>query len=148
MEIKRNKTYIAKNTDISRKWYIVDAKDMILGRLAVKVANVLRGKNKPNFSPHLDTGDGVIVINAKDIRVTGRKMKQKVYQRFTGYPGGLREVTLEKMLDKKPEVVITHAVENMLPDNKLQKIFLKRLKVFKDDVYPHKSQNPVKLEVL
>ncbi len=147
MEIKRNKTYIAKKSDVSRKWYIVDAKDKILGRLAVKVANVLRGKNKPEFSPHLDIGDGVIVINAKDIRVTGRKLKQKVYQRFTGYPSGLREVTLEKMLDKKPEIVITHAVENMLPDNKLQKIFMKRLKVFKDDVYPHASQNPIKLEV-
>lgn len=146
MQIKRNKTYIAKISDISRKWYIADAKDKILGRLAVKIANVLRGKNKPEFSPHLDIGDGVIVINAKEIKVTGRKLKQKVYQRFSGYPSGQKQVTLEKMLANKPQLVITQAVKNMLPDNKLKKLFLKRLRVYKDDKFINLSQNPIKLE--
>src|SRR4030042_1246987 len=96
------KTYVAKKEDIKRKWYLVDAKDKILGRLATKVAVILRGKHKPIFTPHLDTGDGVVVINAARIKVTGRKMKQKLYRRYSGYPGGLREVPLEMMLKKNP----------------------------------------------
>ena len=142
-----NKTYVPKKEDIKRHWYIVDAKDKILGRLAAKVAVVLRGKHKPVFTPHLDTGDGVIVINAAKIKVTGRKLKQKVYRRYSGYQGGLREVPLETMLKTKPTTVIRLAVRRMLPGGPLGRDILKKLKVYADDKHPHKSQNPVLLEV-
>ncbi len=137
-----NKTYVAKNKDIKRQWYLVDAKDRILGRLATKVAVLLRGKHKPIFTPHLDTGDGVIVINAAKIKVTGRKLKQKVYRRYSGYPGGLREVTLETMLARKPETVIRLAVKRMLPGGPLGRDIIKKLKVYADDKHPHVAQNP------
>lgn len=142
-----NKTYVTKKADIKRRWYIVDAKDKILGRLAAKVASVLRGKHKPIFSPSLDTGDGVIVINASRIKVTGRKLKQKVYRRFSGYPGGLREVPMEKMLAKKPATVIHLAVQRMLPGGPLGRDIIKKLRVYADDKYAQKSQNPLSLEV-
>jgi large subunit ribosomal protein L13 len=142
-----NKTYVAKKEDIKRKWYLVDAKDKVLGRLASKVAVVLRGKHKPIFTPHLDTGDGVIVINAAKIRVTGRKLKQKVYRRYSGYPGGLREVTLENMLAKKPTEVIHLAVRRMLPGGPLGRDLIKKLKIYADDKHNQKSQNPIVLEV-
>ena len=142
-----NKTYVTKKADIKRQWYIVDAKDKILGRLAAKVASVLRGKHKPIFSPSLDTGDGVIVINASRIKVTGRKLKQKVYRRFSGYPGGLREVPLEKMLAKKPTTVIHLAVKRMLPGGPLGRDIIKKLRVYADDKYAQKGQNPLSLEV-
>jgi large subunit ribosomal protein L13 len=137
------KTYIAKKEDIKRQWYLVDARDRILGRLATKVAVLLRGKHKPIFTPHLDTGDGVIVINAAKVKVTGRKMKQKVYRRYSGYPGGLREVTLETMLAKKPQMVVRLAVERMLPKGRLGSKIVKKLKVYADDKHPHTAQNPV-----
>jgi len=142
-----NKTYVAKKEDIKMQWYLVDAKDKILGRLAAKVATLLRGKHKPIFTPHMDTGDGVIVINAAKIKVTGRKLKQKVYRRYSGYQGGLREVTLETMLSRKPEMVIRLAVRRMLPGGPLGRDTLKKLKVYTDDKHPHKSQNAVVLEV-
>lgn len=142
-----NKTFIAKKYQIKRTWYLVDAKDKILGRLASKVAVLLRGKHKTMFTPHLDTGDGVIVINASRVRVTGRKPKQKVYRRFSGYPGGLREVPLEVMLKEKPQTVITLAVTRMLPGGPQGRDIIKRLKVYADDKHPHKAQNPVLLEV-
>lgn len=142
-----NKTYVAKKKDISRKWYIVDAKDKILGRLAVKVAVILRGKHKPTFTPHLDTGDGVIVVNAAKIRVTGRKLQEKVYRRYSGYPGGLREVSLDNMLKRKPETVIRLAVQRMLPTGPLGTVIMKKLKIYADDKHNHSSQNPIKLEV-
>jgi len=142
-----NKTYIAKKEDIKRQWYIVDAKDKVLGRLAVKIAVILRGKHKAIFTPHLDTGDGVIVINAAKIRITGRKPKQKIYRRYSGYPGGLREVTLETMLAKKPATVIQLAVRRMLPGGPLGRDLIKKLKVYADDKHTHKSQNPISLEV-
>lgn len=142
-----NKTYIAKKEDIKRKWYLVDAKDKVLGRLATKIAVILRGKHKPIFSPHLDTGDGVIVINAAKIRVTGRKLKQKVYRRYSGYPGGLREVTLENMLAKKPTEVIHLAVKRMLPGGPLGRDLIKKLKIYADDKHNQKSQNPTVLGV-
>ncbi|MFA5145303.1 MAG: 50S ribosomal protein L13 [Candidatus Omnitrophota bacterium] len=142
-----NKTYIAKKEDIKRQWYVVDAKDKILGRLASKIAAILRGKHKPIFSPHLDTGDGVIVINSSKIKVTGNKPKQKVYRRYSGYPGGLREVTLEVLLAKKPEKVMQLAVKRMLPGGPLGRKMLKKLKVYADDKHIHKAQNPVVLEV-
>ncbi len=142
-----NKTYSAKKEDIKRQWFLVDAKDKVLGRLAVKVATILRGKHKAIFTPHLDTGDGVIVINAAKIKVTGRKLDQKVYRRYSGYQGGLREVSLGTMLNKKPEVVIRLAVRRMLPGGPLGRDTLKKLKVYSDDKHPHKSQNAVILEV-
>ena len=142
-----NKTFVAKKDQIKRNWYLVDAKDKILGRLASRVAVLLRGKHKVIFTPHLDTGDGVIVINASKVRVTGRKLEQKVYRRFSGYPGGLREVPLGVMLKKKPETVITLAVTRMLPSGPLGRDIIKKLKVYADDKHPHKAQNPVVLEV-
>lgn len=141
------KTYSAKKEDIKRHWYIVDAKDKVLGRLAAKVASILRGKHKAIFTPHLDTGDGVIVINAAKVKVTGRKLTQKVYRRYSGYQGGLREVPLEIMLKRKPTVVVRLAVQRMLPITPLGRDILKKLKVYADDKHPHKSQNPVVLEV-
>ncbi|MBM3255036.1 MAG: 50S ribosomal protein L13 [Candidatus Omnitrophica bacterium] len=142
-----NKTYVAKKEDIKRQWYIVDAKDKILGRLAAKVASILRGKHKPIFTPFLDTGDGVIVINASGVRVTGRKLKQKVYRRYSGYPGGLKEIPLEAMLNKRPTTVIHLAVQRMLPQGPLGRDMIKKLKVYADDKHPHKGQSPVSLEV-
>jgi large subunit ribosomal protein L13 len=141
-----NKTYVAKKEDIKRQWYIIDAKDMILGRLAAKIAVILRGKHKAIFTPHIDTGDGVIVINASKIRVTGRKLKQKVYRRFSGYPGGLREIHLDELLAKKPETVIQLAVRRMLPGGPLGTDMFKKLKVYANDLHPHKAQNPVVLK--
>ena len=141
------KTYIAKKDDIKRQWYLVDAKDKILGRFANKVAAVLRGKHKPIFTPHLDTGDAVIVINAAKLRLTGRKAKQKVYRRYSGYPGGLREVPFEKMFKNKPETVVELAVRRMLPKGPLGSDMLKKLKIYADDKHNHKAQNPQILEV-
>ena len=141
------KTYLPKEKDLKKAWYIVDASDKILGRLATKVATVLRGKHKPTFTPNIDTGDGVIVINASKIKVTGRKMSQKVYRRFSGYPGGLREVTLETMLAKRPETVIRLAVQRMLPGGPLGRDLIKKLKVYADDKHGQKAQNPIVLEV-
>jgi large subunit ribosomal protein L13 len=140
------RTYVAKKKDIKRKWYLVDAKDKILGRLAANVAVILRGKHKAIFTPHLDTGDGVIVINASKIKVTGRKLQQKIYRRYSGYPGGLREVPLETMLSKKPEEVIKLAVKRMLPGGPLGRDMIKKLKIYSDDRQPHKAQNPEALE--
>lgn len=141
------KTYVTKKADVKRQWYIIDAKDKILGRLAAKAASVLRGKHKPIYSPSLDAGDGVIVINASKVRVTGRKLKQKVYRRYSGYPGGLREVTLEKMLANKPATVIQLAVKRMLPSGPLGRDIVKKLRVYADDKYAQKGQNPLPLEV-
>ena len=142
-----NKTYVAKKEDITRKWYLVDAKDKILGRLASKVAVLLRGKHKAIFTPHLDTGDGVIVINAAKIKVSGRKLKQKVYRRFSGYPGGLKEVSLEVMLKAKPTTVIKLAVRRMLPGGHLGEEMFKKLKVYADEKHLHQGQAPIPLEV-
>ncbi|MDD5116097.1 MAG: 50S ribosomal protein L13 [Candidatus Omnitrophica bacterium] len=141
------KTYTAKPKDINRKWYIIDAKDKILGRLAVKAATILRGKHKPIFTPHLDTGDGVIVINAAKIKVTGRKMKQKVYSRYSGYPGGQREVTLETLLAKRPVTVIRLAVKRMLPIGPLGRDLIKKLRVYADDKHKMTGVKPTVLEV-
>jgi large subunit ribosomal protein L13 len=141
------RTYLPKKEEIKRQWYLVDAKDKILGRLASKVAVILRGKHKVIFTPHLDTGDGVIVINADKIKVTGRKLKDKVYRRYSGYPGGLREVSLEAMLKNKPATVIKLAVQRMLPGGPLGRDIIKKLKIYVDEKHPHKSQNPITLEV-
>jgi len=142
-----NKTYLPKKEDINHKWYLVDAKDKILGRLASKVAILLRGKHKAIFTPHMDTGDAVIVINAAKIKVTGRKLKQKVYRRYSGYPGGLREVSLENMLKNRPTTVIKLAVRRMLPAGHLGEEMFKKLKVYADDKHLHQGQAPLLLEV-
>lgn len=142
-----NRTYVAKKEDIKQNWYIVDATDKILGRLASRVAIILRGKHKPIYTPHFDTGDGVIVINAAKIRVTGKKMQDKLYRRHSGYPGGFREVPLETMLKNRPTTVIKLAVKRMLPSGPLGRDIFKKLKVYADDQHPHKSQNPIPLEV-
>lgn len=141
------KTFLAKKDEVKRTWYVIDASDKILGRLASRVALILRGKHKPIYTPHVDTGDGVIIINAAKIRVTGRKLKQKVYRRYSGYPGGLREVTLEKMLARKPATVMELAVKRMLPGGALGDEMFKKLKVYSDDKHPHSAQEPVVLEV-
>ena len=141
------KTYTAKSGDVKRQWYIADAKGKILGRLATRIATILRGKHKPIFTPHLDTGDGVIVINARHIKVTGRKLKQKVYRRYSGYPGGQREVTLEVLLARRPATVIHLAVERMLPSGPLGRDLIKKLKVFADDKHDLTGAKPIVLEV-
>lgn len=141
------KTYLAKKSDIKRLWYILDAKDKVLGRLAVEAAKILRGKHKPIFTPHIDCGDGVIVVNAGKVKVTGRKLTQKVYRRFSGYPGGLREVYLGEMLRKKPTQVIQLAVRRMLPGGPLGRDLLKKLKVYAQDRHPHISCKPIVWEV-
>lgn len=139
-------TYMAKEKDIKRKWYIIDAKDKILGRLATRIAIILRGKHKVEYTPHVDCGDEVIVINAGKIRVTGKKLKQKIYQRFTGYPGGRRTKVLETMLETKPQDVLRLAVKRMLPNSPLGRKMFKKLKVYPTESHPHKSQNPEEIK--
>ena len=131
------KTYIAKEKDIKKVWYLVDAKDKILGRLAAKVATILMGKGKVIYSPHMDTGDEVIVINASKVKVTGKKLASKTYQRYSAYPGGLNVETLERALAKRPDFVIRHAVHGMLPKNKLGAKLLKKLRVYAGEEHPH-----------
>ena len=136
------KTHFAKKGEIERKWYVVDAKDAILGRLATKIATYLRGKNKPVFTPNVDTGDFIIVINADKVRLTGRKLDDKVYYHHTGYIGGIKAQTAKSMLDKSPQKIIEKAVWGMLPKNTLGKQMLKKLKVYKGAAHPHKAQAP------
>lgn len=134
------KTYSVKAGDIKRDWRVIDASGEILGRMAADVARLLMGKHKPTFSRHLDTGDYVVVINAAKIRVTGNKLKDKIYYRHSGYPGGLKEVTLERMLKKNPARVIEHAVKGMLPKNRLGAQMFKKLKVYAGEAHPHQAQ--------
>lgn len=142
-----NKTYIPKKSELNKQWYLVDAKDKVLGRVATRVASVLRGKHKPIFTPHLDTGDGVIVVNAAKVMVTGRKLKQKVYRRYSGYPDGQKEVPLERMLSESPTTVIKLAVKRMLPQGRLGSDTIKKLRVYADDKHPHKDVKPVIMEI-
>jgi len=139
------KTEVAKAENVKRDWYLVDAQDVVLGRLATQVANVLRGKNKAIFTPSVDTGDFVIVVNAEKIALTGRKLDDKVYYSHTGFPGGLKEITAGKLLDKKPEDLIRKAVKGMLPKNKLARHMLKKLKVYAGASHPHDAQQPKNL---
>ena len=140
------KSFVATPSDIERKWYVVDAEGKTLGRLATEVATVLRGKHKPTFTPHMDCGDYVIVINAEKVDVTGKKRKEKIYKRHTGYPGGLREVTFEKLQEKKPEEIIRHAVKGMMPNGKLGRQMYKKLKVYAGPEHNHQAQKPEVLE--
>ena len=144
---KKMKSYVAKPADIERKWYVVDAEGKTLGRLATEVATVLRGKHKPTFTPHMDCGDYVIVVNADKVDVTGKKRKEKVYKRHTGYPGGLREITFDKLIAKKPEEIVRHAVKGMMPKGKLGRQMYKKLKVYAGPEHNHQAQKPETLEV-
>lgn len=136
------KSYVAKPQDVERKWYVLDAEGKTLGRLASEAASILRGKKKPIYTPHVDTGDYVIVINAEKIEVTGKKRKEKIYKRHTGYPGGLREITFEKLQAQKPEEIIRHAVKGMMPKGPLGRQMYKKLKVYAGPEHNHAAQKP------
>jgi large subunit ribosomal protein L13 len=139
------KTYTAKPQDIEREWFVVDAQGKTLGRLASEVAHILRGKHKPIYTPHMDTGDYVVVINAGQVRVTGRKLDQKIYYRHSGYPGGLRQISLRDQLAKDPTKVVKAAVRGMLPKNRLGRRMIKKLRVYAGETHPHQAQRPGEL---
>jgi len=141
------KTASANKDTVQKEWFIVDAKDEILGRLASKIAFILRGKHKPSFTPHVDCGDNVIVINAEKIKLTGKKMTEKQYIRHTGYPGGQRTQTPEDLLSKKPEAVVEKAVKGMLPKSRLGSAIFNNLHVFAGEMHPHDAQQPKKLDL-
>jgi len=141
------KTFVPKCSDISREWYLVDAENMVLGRVATRVANVLRGKNKPIYSPSVDTGDFVIVVNAGKIALTGNKMSDKIYYSHSGYPGGIKSISAGKLMEKRAEELIRKAVKGMLPKNKLASQMLKKLKIYAGSTHPHKAQQPKALEI-
>lgn len=138
-------TFIAKPAEVERKWYVVDASGHTLGRLSTEVATILRGKHKPIFTPHVDTGDHVIIINAEKITVTGKKLDQKIYKSHSGYVGNLKETTLRVMLAKRPENVLTHSIRGMLPKNALGRQMLKKLRVYKGPEHAHQAQKPEEL---
>ena len=140
-------TYMAKNEEVERNWYVVDAEDKTLGRISSKIAQYLRGKHKPTFTPHVDMGDFVIVINAEKIKLSGNKWDQKKYYRHSNYIGGIKEMTYKELLDKDPEFIIEKAVKGMLPGNKLRRKMIKKLKVYSGDSHPHQAQKPEKLEL-
>ncbi|GAB4280093.1 MAG: 50S ribosomal protein L13 [Coriobacteriia bacterium] len=141
------KTYHAKPGEVQRDWYVVDATGIPLGRLATRVATILRGKHKPQYTPHVDTGDYVVVINAEKVRLTGNKLQQKVYRRHSGHPGGLKEVSAEKLLAERPELVVEKAVKGMLPKNTLGRQMGKKLKVYAGPDHPHQAQDPRPLDL-
>ncbi len=145
--INASRTYQAKQGLIQSDWYVVDATDIVLGRLATEISTKLMGKHKPQYSPHVLTGDTIIVINAEKVAVTGNKLLDKKYYRHSGYPGGLTETTLEEQLEKKPTLVIEHAVRGMLPKNKLAKHMLARLHVYAGSEHPHSAQQPKEMKV-
>jgi len=140
------KTYSAKLEDVDKKWYLIDAKGKVLGRLASQVASILRGKNKPSFTPSMDLGDYVVIINAEKIKVTGNKLKGKIYRYHTSYPGGLKSTTLETLLRKKPELVLKKAVQGMIPHNKLGRAVIKKLKIYRGEEHPHQAQKLEKID--
>jgi len=141
------KTFVPKPADISRKWYVVDAEGMVLGRLASQVANVLRGKNKPIYTPNVDTGDYVIIINADKVVLTGKKLDQKIYYHHSGYAGGLKETSYRKLIAEKPELAVRHAVVGMLPKGPLGRQMAKKMKIYAGDQYVQTAQQPEKLEL-
>ena len=145
--MKMQKTYLPKVNEIERKCYLIDAKDKILGRIAVKAASILRGKHKPIFTPHLETGDRIVIINAEKIRVTGKKLQQKEYQRYSGYPSGQKRVPLEEMLKKAPTQVLRLAINRMIPKGRLGNQLRARLRIYAGDKHPHIAQKPIPLEI-
>lgn len=142
-----NKSYMAKTGEVERKCYVVDATGQVLGRLASKVASILRGKNKPEYTPNVDCGDFVIIINCKDIKLTGKKLEQKLYRYHTGYIGGLKEVQYKKLMAEKPEFVVMKAVKGMLPKNTLGESMLTKLRTYADAEHPHAAQKPIELKL-
>ena len=141
------KTESAKASEIEQKWYVADAEGKVLGRFASEVARILRGKHKPMFTPHLDTGDFVVIINADKIRVTGNKLEDKIYTSYSGFPGGLKVRTLKRTLDTRPEFVLTHAIKGMLPHNKLGRKVMKKVRIYAGSEHPHQSQNPEAIDL-
>ena len=141
------KSYMARPLEVERKWYVVDAEGKHLGRLATEIVRVLRGKNKPQYSPHVDVGDFVVVVNADRVAVTGRKAEQRVYRRHSGYPGGMKETSYEQMLARKPAEVLRKAVYGMMPKTRLARKQFKKLKIYAGPEHPHAAQDPQTLEV-
>ena len=141
------KSYMARPLEVERKWYVVDAEGRTLGRLATEMATILRGKNKPQYTPHIDTGDFVVVVNAEKVIVTGRKAEQKVYRRHSDYPGGLKETSYERMMERRPTEILRRAVKGMMPKNRLARQQLRKLKIYAGPEHPHAAQSPQKLEV-
>jgi large subunit ribosomal protein L13 len=142
------KTYQAKQEELDHKWYLVNAEGKVLGRLSAELVKILKGKNKPTYTPHLDTGDFVIVVNAGKVALTGKKMKDKIYYHHTGYPGGIKEINAEKLLAKKPTEIIRIAVKGMLPKNSLGRQMLRKLKIYAGSNHPHEAQKPVAIELV
>ena len=141
------KTVSTKPADVTRDWYVVDAEGLTLGRMSTEIARRLRGKHKPEFTPHVDTGDYIVVINADKVKVTGNKSSDKMYYRHTGYPGGLKSISFEKLIDHKPEMVIETAVKGMLPKNPLGRAMFKKMKVYAGSEHPHTAQQPQELKL-
>ncbi len=141
------KTYVAKPQNVERRWWVVDASDQVLGRLATRVATVLRGKHKPTFTPHLDTGDFVIVVNAAKVKLTGRKWEQKTYYRHSGYPGGIKSLLAKRLRSEHPDRLVQTAVRGMLPKNRLGRRLIKKLKVYAGPEHPHQAQQPSDLNL-
>ena len=140
-------SFIAKPHEVERKWYVIDAEGQNLGRMASQIASILRGKNKPIYTPHVDCGDSVIDVNADKVAGTGKTREEKIYKRHTGYPGGLREMTFEQMIEKHPTEVVRHAVKGMMPNGKLGRQMFKKLKVYAGPEHNHAAQKPEKLEI-
>ena len=136
------KTYSPKPKDVERKWYVIDAEDLVLGRLACKVAHIVRGKHKPMWAPHADVGDYVIIVNADKVKLTGRKAQDKVYYNHSGYPGGMKATPIWRMQERKPEFVVQEAIRGMLPRNRLGRKLLKHAKIYKGEAHPHTAQQP------
>lgn len=141
------KSFIAKPHEVERKWYVIDAEGKTLGRLSTQVATILRGKHKPTYTPHVDTGDFVVIVNAEKVVLTGKKLDQKMYRWHTGYPGGLKERTYRDMVNTKPEKVVFHAVKGMLPKNSLGRKMLTKLKVYRGSEHNHQAQQPEVLDI-
>lgn len=145
--MRQMKTYTVKAGEIRRKWYVIDAQDLVLGRLASEVAQILRGKRNPIYSPHMDVGDNVIIVNSDKVKLTGNKQEQKIYYRHSGYPGGLREIPYSDLMKNKSDFVVQKAVRGMLPHNRLGRQMLKKLHVYKGASHPHQAQRPEQLEL-
>jgi large subunit ribosomal protein L13 len=141
------KTFVAKEQDVEKKWYVVDAENKVLGRLASQIAARLRGKHKPIYTPHADTGDFIVIVNAEKVAMTGSKWDRKMYYRHTGYVGGLKQISARKLLEKKPEEIIRYAVKRMLPKTSLGRRQLKKLRIYTGPEHPHQAQKPEKLEI-
>ena len=141
------KTVSAKKESVTREWYVVDATGKTLGRLSTEIANRLRGKHKPEFTPHVDTGDYIVVVNAEKVKVTGNKTTDKVYHHHTGYPGGIKSITFDQLIDKAPERIIEKAVKGMMPKNKLSRSMMTKLKIYAGSEHPHSAQQPTPLKI-